>query len=155
VCHVPTAVRGSPHFTLFDGMKLNQPYVHGCQLPTPCPLTPLGPGPCGCPGPISASYQIPHQITKTRSRAKPKATSQARPQAWSETPLAMILAPTGSRATTCDVLTSRPLARKAAPMASATRFPTSGSDTMATAVGPAPLMVHPKAPAAAADGAFD
>jgi hypothetical protein len=47
-------------------------------------------------------------------------------------------------------LTCRPpCVRKAATMASITRFPVSGSPTIATAVGPAPLMVQPYAPAEA------
>ncbi len=63
------------------------------------------------------------------------------------------LAPSGSSLTTCAVLTSScPALRKAAAMASATRCPTAGSSTMATAVGPAPLMVQPYAPGGGGGG---
>lgn len=55
-----------------------------------------------------------------------------------------------SRTTFAELTSSCPAALKAATMASFTRSPTSGSDTMATAVGPEPLMVQPYAPAARA-----
>ena len=61
------------------------------------------------------------------------------------------LAPSGSRRTTALLfISSLPASRNAAAMASATRAPTPGSETTATAVGPAPLMVQPYAPAALA-----
>lgn len=48
-----------------------------------------------------------------------------------------------TRPLACWLLPSSPASTKALHMASATRAPTSGSSTMATAVGPAPLMVQP------------
>mmetsp|Transcript_6332 Transcript_6332/g.13997 ORF Transcript_6332/g.13997 Transcript_6332/m.13997 type:complete len:221 (+) Transcript_6332:467-1129(+) len=60
-------------------------------------------------------------------------------------------APMGSSLTTFAELTSSlPDALKALDMASITLRPVSGLSTMATAVGPAPLMVQPNAPAALA-----
>lgn len=59
----------------------------------------------------------------------------------------MILAPSWSSLETLAELTSNlPLLTKACTIASATRSPSDAEPTTATHVGPAPLMVHPKAP---------
>ena len=61
-----------------------------------------------------------------------------------------IRAPCWSRRTTLAELTSSlPSCSKALTIASATVWPSCGLSTTATHVGPAPLMVHPKAPATA------